>query len=405
MEIKQTIQILIEPDEDLRETLEAFRQVKQSLSNPCFNAGDPLNQIELHRSSYSSVAGKVNSQMTCSAIRLVAASYITAKRNGHKIDKFFNFKRRHALFLIGKKGRDADFRKDGTLSIWTVSGRKRINYTVPEYFKPFLREAKEIDSINVVDRKGRLIGLVCLALEVPDPKGIHPVGVDLNETNVLVAVDADNQELFIPGISHSVANTKTRKTKKRLQRKLSSRKAEKRDTRSVRRLLKRLARKQSNRTKTFCQTVAKQFVSWCPEDSVIVLEDLKIPKVSKKMKAKKGVQRRLSQWARGTLTTWINSNAEKRGILVVKVNPAYTSQDCSRCGLRGIRHRHKFLCPSCSFSAHADLNAAVNIRNRYTVLRHSGALSMAPEALPTSTVQVHSGEGKLTRYRKVSGSN
>lgn len=384
MEIKQTIQILIEPDEDLRQTLESFRQVKQCLSSPCFNSGVPLNQIELHKSSYSSVTGIVNSQMTCSAIRLVAASYVTAKRNKHKIEKSFTFKQRHALFLIGKKGRDADFRKDGTLSIWTVTGRKRLNYIVPEYFQPTLNQAKEIDSINVVERNNQLIGFVCVTLEVPNPKGVHPVGVDLNESNVLVAVDADNQELFIPGISHNIRNTKTRKTKKRLQKKLSSHKAEERDTRSIRRLLKRLTRKQSNRTKTFCQTVAKQFVSWCPEDSVIILEDLKIPKVSKKMRVKKGVKRRLSQWARGTLTTWINSNAKKRGILVVKVNPAYTSQDCSRCGLRGNRQRHKFFCPHCPFSAHADLNAAVNIRNRYTVLRHSGAPSIAPEALPTN---------------------
>jgi hypothetical protein len=37
------------------------------------------------------------------------------------------FKRPKALFLVGERGRDADFRADGTLSIWTIAGRKRID--------------------------------------------------------------------------------------------------------------------------------------------------------------------------------------------------------------------------------------------------------------------------------------
>jgi hypothetical protein len=47
---------------------------------------------------------------------------------------------------VGKRGRDADIRQDGTLSIWTVAGRKHIAYQVPEAFKSMLVAAKEIDS-------------------------------------------------------------------------------------------------------------------------------------------------------------------------------------------------------------------------------------------------------------------
>ena len=52
------------------------------------------------------------------------------------------------------------------------------------------------------------------------------------------------------------------------------------------------------------------------------------------------------------------------GVRVVCVNPAYTSQTCSQCGhceKANRKSQAQFLCVSCGFSAHADLNAAVNI--------------------------------------------
>ena len=50
---------------------------------------------------------------------------------------------------------------------------------------------------------------------------------------------------------------------------------------------------------------------------------------------------------------------------VVYVNPAYTSQTCSRCGHSEKANRKsqaKFLCVACGVSAHADLHVAENIR-------------------------------------------
>jgi len=391
MEIQQTLQIFIEPDPDLVNTLSVFQQVKQQLSEPCFNNGKPLGQLDLHKARYTQVVGQLNAQMTCSAIRAVAGAYASAKRNKKPAQKPFGFRKRNALFLVGERGRDASFHRDGTLSIWTTAGRKHITYTVPEYFQPILAQAKEIDSINVIERDGRLIGMVCITLEVPKPAGIHPVGVDLNETNILVAVDPDGKDLFISGIPHRIANRKTRKKRGRLQNKLASKKAEGKDTRAVRRALKRLGCKQRNRTKTFCQTVGKELVQWCPENAVLVMEDLRIPQTTKKQKRamRTGVRRRMSQWAFGLLTSAIEANAAKRGILLALVNPAHTSTHCSRCGLKGERKRHAFFCPSCGFRCHADLNAAVNIRNRYTALRGSGLLSINPEALASA-------EGKPT---------
>src|SRR6266516_5529903 len=131
MDIQRTITIVIEPDKDLARTLEAFREVQHALSEPCYNEGKPLGALALQRLMYHEVKGALSAQMTISAIRTVCAAYQSAKSNGKPATRPFRFKRARALFLIGRRGRDADFRKDGTLSLWTVGGRKHLSYTVP----------------------------------------------------------------------------------------------------------------------------------------------------------------------------------------------------------------------------------------------------------------------------------
>src|SRR5262249_49677192 len=133
---------------------------------------------------------------------------------------------------------------------------------------------KEIDSVTVIEHTGKLYGRVALTLEVPAPKGVVPVGMDLNETNALVAVDADGRELIISGKATKVRNRRTMQTAKRVQCTLATKKAEGANTRSVRRLLKRLAGRRRRRTQDFARVVAKQLVAWAPADAVLVFEDL-----------------------------------------------------------------------------------------------------------------------------------
>ncbi len=384
MDIQRTITIIIEPDKDLQRTLETFREVQHALSEPCWNSGKPLGALALQRLMYHTVKGTLNAQMTISAIRTVAGAYQSAKSNKKPATRPFLFKRTRALFLIGSRGRDADFRKDGTLSIWTVAGRKHLAYSIPEDFKATFEQAKELDSLNVILRDGKLIGRVTLTLDVPEPAGILPVGIDLNETNALVAVDPDGRELFISGKAIKVKNRRTAKTRSRLQSAHATRKAQHKDTRSVRRVMKRLGRKQRNRTRTFAQQTAKQLVAWAPQNAVLVFEDLHLPQPQKGKIRGRALRRRLSLWQHGAIRTATLTKAQAFGLAVAKVDPRYTSKNCSRCGLRGKRHRHVFACPHCGFTLHADINAALNIRNRYTVFRDGGDSSMSPEAQTAS---------------------
>jgi putative transposase len=394
----------------------AFQRVQKEISPICFNDGKRLSALQLHNIVYKNVSGSVNSQMTCSAIRLVVGTYASQESNYRrrlKLEKkrkercerkgwnykpktfkepgLCVFKNPAALFLIGKKGRDASFcKKDGKLSLWTVAGRKHISYHVPSSRQYLLDTAADIDSITVVLRNGELIGYVSVTLDVPEPSGVNPIGVDLNETNMFVASDIEENTLFVSGHNLKVQNKRTWQIRKRLQQKLSAIKAQNKDTRSLRRLLKRQGRKQSNRTRTFSQTAAKQLCQWAKPNSILVFEDLDFQQPMKGLvgcknqEKAKSLRRRMSSWQRGVIRQCVENKAQEYGLSICEVNPAYTSQDCSRCGLRGKRKRHKFVCPHCEFECHADVNASRNIRNKFVVSRHNGLLSTSPEALVNS---------------------
>ena len=105
--------------------------------------------------------------------------------------------------------------------------------------------------------------------------GIHPVGVDLNETNALVAVDPDGNTLFVSGKAVKVANKRNYKTRKRVQQKHATHKAEHRDTQTVSAACSNgWVANVAHRTRTFAQTAAKQLVTWAPANAVLVFEAL-----------------------------------------------------------------------------------------------------------------------------------
>lgn len=61
------------------------------------------------------------------------------------------------------------------------------------------------------------------------------------------------------------------------------------------------------------------------------------------------------------LQKMVERKAQKAGIPVIYIDPAYTSKRCSRCGGFGRRYRKRFECPHCGYIVHADVNAAFNI--------------------------------------------
>lgn len=96
---------------------------------------------------------------------------------------------------------------------------------------------------------------------------------------------------------------------------------------------------------------------------IICVEDLKVNKL--KEHTFRCIAKSISDAGWSMFTNTLSYKAVEAGRTVVFVNPAYTSQDCSRCG-----HREKkalsermHLCKCCGLNIHRDLNASINIES------------------------------------------
>ena len=180
----------------------------------------------------------------------------------------------------------------------------------------------------------------------PRKNSISFIGVDRNAVeNVVFCADADTgiTRKIGPDVYSITKSIRNRRSK--LQKK------------GAKNALVKINRKQSRRVRDINHKVSRSLVDLAKEHcSAIVLEDL--GKIAKKGKAKRFVQK--SQWSFFQLEKFILYKAALLGIPVIKVNPAYTSQTCSRCGSINKPDGKHYKC-SCGYFAHRDANAAFNI--------------------------------------------
>jgi putative transposase len=93
--------------------------------------------------------------------------------------------------------------------------------------------------------------------------------------------------------------------------------------------------------------------------------------------AKAGLNKAILDAGWGVFLKILHDKAESAGRVVLEVDPRFTSQRCSRCGHVAAGNRviqAEFKCLSCGHTAHADVNAAINI------LRAGLALQAAQDA-------------------------
>jgi IS605 OrfB family transposase len=126
------------------------------------------------------------------------------------------------------------------------------------------------------------------------------------------------------------------------------------------RLLHKIRNKQSRRTKYENHVVSKQIVDYAAKHRRCI----NVEKLDNVRKGKIRHYSEKSQWSFYQLLQMILYKAALRGVMVIEVDSAYTSQECSRCHQLTKPNGKSFRCGHCGHNDHRDANAAFNVAGR-----------------------------------------
>jgi putative transposase len=142
-------------------------------------------------------------------------------------------------------------------------------------------------------------------------------------------------------------------------------------------LEKGFSTKEQRWMKNINHQLSRQIVNHAREQGVgtIKLESLTgiregTTSTSRGVKARKN-NRMKNMWSFYQLSLFITYKAERLGIRVEQVDPAYTSQECPACGAHNKAHDRTYVCTDCGWLGHRDTVGAIAISRRTGLHGHS----------------------------------
>jgi putative transposase len=345
--MKRTISIALDVPPDQHQI---FQELNLAFLAAC-NAISPVamekrcwNRVALHNLVYSQIrkSSPLGSQMVCNAIFSVCKAY-KAKNIGE--EEPVSLVKFHSNRSVHFDKRTYSI-QDNLLSLYTLEGRLRIPMRMGPFQAGIFAKGQQREA-ELICKKGRWY--FNLVIQLPDPPlqaSTKMLGVDLGE-NVLAA--ASSGKLFGGG---EIRYERDKFLAKRRQ-------LQSNGTQSAKQLLKKISGKEARRIKHINHQVSKGIIQEAEkiQAGIVVLEEL--THIRSRIKAGKKIRSRLHRWGFRQLQMMIHYKAEAKGIQVLYINPAYSSQLCSVCDGLGVRNRHHFTC-SCGNQQHSDLNASRN---------------------------------------------
>lgn len=124
--------------------------------------------------------------------------------------------------------------------------------------------------------------------------------------------------------------------------------------------LQKVKNKIANKRRDFNHKLSRKIVN---RNDIIVIEDIALQKLTSNIN---NINRTYRDVAWGQFQTFLTYKAENAGKVVVKINPAYTTQECSCCGHieKKLLNQREHICNNCGYKDDRDVNAAKNILRR-----------------------------------------
>jgi putative transposase len=226
-----------------------------------------------------------------------------------------------------------------TNSIWIPCLKLHLKNSIPYKFS----------KINQAEIDNKYVYVSVSINDIPEMMPQQFIGVDRNTTgHIAVTANPDTGKIEKFGKSALHIHRKYSAIRKRLQHEGKLREAS------------RIKDRESRIVKDLNHKISRKIVDMAKiQHAALVFEDL--GGIRQTRKQNRSFKYALHSWSFYQLQTFVEYKAKLLGVPVLYVDPAYTSQDCSRCGARGQRNGKGFKCPICGHVDHADVNAAFNI--------------------------------------------
>lgn len=201
-----------------------------------------------------------------------------------------------------------------------------------------------------------------VSIQLSDEKEIevkHYLGIDRNTTGYcIVGVNNKNNQILKLGKKAHHIHLKYLNIRKKLQKN------------NKKKQLVAIRKRERNIEKDLNHQISRKVVNYAKKHGIgIKLE--KLTGIRNTSKTSKSFSYSLNSWSYYQLELFILYKAKLLGIPVLYIDPRYTSQTCSKCGLLGNRKSKTFKCPHCGHTSHADVNAAFNISNSEKLIEKS----------------------------------
>ena len=355
--VKRIIQIQLRPTPEqaaaLEKTMGRFHQACNWVAQRAFER-KLANRYALHKLYYYAVRQRFDlpAQMACLTFAQVAAAYQRDKR------KKVSFR---PLASIPYDARLLHYRGLERVSLSTLAGRIVVPMVMGAYqAEQFGHVRRYAELVRRRDGKWFLMATV----EFDDVPPVEPddfLGVDLGVVNL--ATDSDGQQHS--GADVDQVRLKCQTLRQKLQSAADQAQNHRRRKR-IRKKLQRRERKEANFRRNTNHVLSKRIVEQAKGTiRGIALEDLK--GIRDRIQFRKPQRSRMTGWAFDQLRQFIAYKAQAAGVSVEMVNAKHTSQRCAECGHVERANRcsqSEFCCRRCGLKAHADVNAARNIRAR-----------------------------------------
>lgn len=306
-------------------------------------------QFALHKACYRDVRMRfgLSANLAVRAIARVAPRLAKAKT-------------RNSTFKptsIDYDARIFSFREtDWTVSLTLLNSRERFGLDIGEWQRKTLKGQSPTSAILCKKGKDYFIDI---QVKEPTPTPDQPsgtLGVDLGIKSIATLSDGTSFD----GATLNAYRLKRHKVRKALQSK--AHKGSSSTRKNTRRTLKRLSGKERRYQKWINHQISKKIVETAKTNGqAIALENLKGIRDRTNPRLRKSQRGLHNSWAFYQLAEFVRYKAARAGVVVVSVDPHYTSQTCSCCRHFGQRQGKCFSCSNCGAILDADLNGAKNI--------------------------------------------